>query len=87
MRRKLEKILCENPNCRTGPFEPQAQNQKTCRDPLCLKWKYRQNRRAYLAKRGIDRTPRPDEICMPTWGEGCAVGSILWCPFPGIANW
>lgn len=88
MRKKLAKILCENPNCKTGPFEPLAPNQKTCRDPRCIKWKYRQNRIAYREKHGIGRKiPQPDQVCMPTRGDGCTVGSILWCPFPGIENW
>ena len=86
MRKKLPEKECENPDCREM-FEPLAPNQRTCKRLRCIRWKARENRKSYLAKRGIDRTPVPEKVEMPVWGEGCAVGSVLWCPFPGIENW
>ena len=87
MRKKLPEKPCENPDCREM-FEPLAPNQRTCKKPRCIRWKARENRMAYREKHGRTRkVPQPDQVCMPTRGEGCAVGSILWCPFPGIENW
>ena len=86
MRKKLPEKPCENPDCREM-FEPLAPNQRTCKRPRCIRWKARENRKSYLAKRGIDRTPVPEKVIMPAWADGCAVGSTLWCPFPGITNW
>ena len=87
MRKKLPEKPCENPDCREM-LEPLAPNQRTCKKPRCIRWKARENRIAYREKHGIGRKiPQPDQVCMPTWGDGCAVGSILWCPFPGIEAW
>ena len=85
MRKKLPEKPCENPDCREM-FEPLAPNQRTCKKPRCIRWKARENRKAYMARKG-KVTPQPEAVCRPTRGDGCAVGSILWCPFPGIENW
>ena len=85
MRKKLPEKPCENPDCREM-FEPLAPNQRTCKRPRCIRWKARENRKAYMARKG-NVPPQPEAVCMPSWGDGCAVGSILWCPFPGITNW
>ena len=79
--------LCENPNCRDPLPAHAPPHQKVCGKERCIRWKSRENRRAFRIRRGLERIPVPDTIIMPTWGEGCAVGSTLWCPFPGIENW
>lgn len=87
MRKKLPEKPCENPDCREM-FEPLAPNQRTCKRPRCIRWKARENRRAYRERRGLTLAPIPrGKVEAPTWGDGCAVGSILWCPFPGIEAW
>lgn len=77
---------CENPDCK-DLFEPHVHNQRICNKKRCAVWKAKENRKKYVEARKAELEARIVRITMPTRGDGCAVGSMLWCPFPGIENW
>ena len=83
---KFKARECENPNCRTM-FSPKIPNQRVCPDEECQRWKARENRRAFRLRREQEHKSMLESLVMPTRGEGCMVGSIQWCPFPGVTCW
>lgn len=84
MRWRNDPRPCENPNCRKM-FIPRVHNQRVCQNTRCQNWKAKQNRMAY--KKRKPKAYAAGHVTMPHWGEGCAVGSILFCPFPGVTGW
>ena len=86
MRYKL--VLCERPGCGKR-FRPRVHNQRVCKDEVCIAWKARENVQAFRERRRQQaKAEEPQEpVTPPSWGDGCCVGSILFCPFPGVTSW